>query len=207
MSGGHDCAYNVWEDQDHVVNLKMDSYCGPGFQSRQRYLYGTFSVDMAFPPGYTAGVSLSFYMASGNGYYDKRHDEIDWELLGNLTTQSGPSGVTIQTNYFANGLGHHEQRRDCNFDPAAFNTYTIDWHHDVLRWLVNGQVIRQMKRGRGSYPIQPMRIQISEWDASPWATWGGRYKVDYDKGPYIAKLKNFKISARPYYRGQPVNRG
>ncbi|KAL7236361.1 hypothetical protein ACSBR1_019611 [Camellia fascicularis] len=41
----------------------------------------------------------------------------------------------------------------------------------------------------------PMRLLISLWDGDNWATRGGRDKIDWSKGPFIASFKNYKINA------------
>ncbi|KAI7994928.1 putative xyloglucan endotransglucosylase/hydrolase protein 10 [Camellia lanceoleosa] len=40
-----------------------------------------------------------------------------------------------------------------------------------------------------------MRLLISLWDGDNWATRGGRDKIDWSKGPFIASFKNYKIDA------------
>ncbi|KAL7206294.1 hypothetical protein ACSBR2_019076 [Camellia fascicularis] len=42
---------------------------------------------------------------------------------------------------------------------------------------------------------QPVRLLISLWDGDNWATRGGRDKIDWSKGPFIASFKNYKIDA------------
>ncbi|GJW02275.1 probable xyloglucan endotransglucosylase/hydrolase protein 10 [Tanacetum coccineum] len=47
-----------------------------------------------------------------------------------------------------------------------------------------------------AYPrSQPMSIKMSIWDGSSWATGGGKYKVDWSKGPFIASFANYTIDA------------
>ena len=43
------------------------------------------------------------------------HDEIDFELLGNDTSY----GMNMQTNWYAAGVGNHEERYNFWFDPTA----------------------------------------------------------------------------------------
>lgn len=42
---------------------------------------------------------------------------------------------------------------------------------------------------------QPMGIKISLWNGDSWATRGGKDKIDWSKGPFIASFRNYKIDA------------
>jgi xyloglucan:xyloglucosyl transferase len=42
---------------------------------------------------------------------------------------------------------------------------------------------------------QPMGIKSSLWNGDSWATHGGRKKIDWSKGPFIASFRNYKIDA------------
>ena len=50
---------------------------------------------------------------------DDFHDEVDFELLGTDV----PGEVLLQTNWYAQGIGGHEERMRLWFDPTA------DFHH------------------------------------------------------------------------------
>ena len=59
-----------------------------------------------------------------NGGYDDRN-EFDFEYLG---SPNNSLGMTLQTNYFLNGQGEHEQLAPFGFDPAAaFHNYKMYW--------------------------------------------------------------------------------
>lgn len=62
------------------------------------------------------------------------------------------------------------------------------------RFLVDDVPIRRYPRkGDATFPLRPMWVYGSIWDASSWATEDGKYKADYRYQPFVGKYKNFKI--------------
>jgi hypothetical protein len=58
-----------------------------------------------------------------------RHDEIDFEFLGN--TSGNP--ITVQTNVYLNGVGDREQHHYLPVDPAAaFHNYSLLWNQHLI---------------------------------------------------------------------------
>jgi len=45
-----------------------------------------------------------------------------------------------------------------------------------------------------SYPSKPMAVYATIWDASEWATHGGKYPVDYRFAPFVASLGQMEMS-------------
>lgn len=96
-------------------------------------------------------------------------DEIDWEFPGAQTTEG-------QSNYFWQGVvpaqtagGVHGNLTDTFVN---YHDYTIDWQQDTLTWLIDGNVVRTLKRsdatgsdGVSRYPSTPSRIELSIWPA------------------------------------------
>lgn len=49
------------------------------------------------------------------------------------------------------------------------------------------------RKSDATFPLRPMWVYGSIWDASSWATEGGKYKADYKYQPFIGKYNNFKL--------------
>lgn len=63
------------------------------------------------------------------------------------------------------------------------------------RFLVDDVPIRRYPRkSNATFPLRPMWVYGSIWDASSWATENGKYKADYQYQPFIGRYKNFRVS-------------
>ncbi|KAJ9563688.1 hypothetical protein OSB04_008848 [Centaurea solstitialis] len=170
------------------VHLSLDQNTGSGFVSQDLYLHGFFSASIKLPADYTAGVVVAFYMSNGD-IFEKNHDEIDFEFLGNIRGKewrgNGSTNVGREERY---GLG---------FDPSDdFHQYSILWTHTHIIFYVDDIPIREIKRTGsmgGDFPSKPMTLYATIWDASEWATNGGKYKVNYKYAPYVAEFSNFVL--------------
>ncbi|KAL5565794.1 hypothetical protein UlMin_028958 [Ulmus minor] len=191
---------NRWGPQHQSVGqgsltIWLDSSSGSGFKSQSNYRSGYFGSAIKLQPGYTAGVITSFYL-SNNEDHPGNHDEIDIEFLG--TTPGKP--YTLQTNVYIRGSGDghiigREMRFHLWFDPTQdFHDYAVLWSTEEIIFFVDDVPIRRYARkGDATFPIRPMWVYGSIWDASDWATEDGKYKADYQYQPFIGRYKNFKI--------------
>lgn len=124
--------------------------------------YGTISAKLK--TGRWGGVVTAFITMS-----DVK-DEIDWEFPGANTTAG-------QSNFFWQGViptgANNGQTHGGLTDTFSnYHTYTIDWQPDTLKWLIDGAVVRTLKKsdtvnsaGVTNYPSTPSRIQLSIWPA------------------------------------------
>eukprot|EP00253_Pinus_taeda_P025451 PITA_25451 len=130
-----------------------------------------------------------------------KHDEIDYEFLGNL---SGDPYI-MHTNIFAQGLGNREQQFYLWFDPTlAFHTYSVLWTPNQITFSVDGIPVHVVKNRETEldkiysnyhYPkSQEMRIYFSLLNADDWATRGGLVKTDWTKAPFVASFSNFSVA-------------
>src|SRR5262249_14963573 len=94
------------------------------------------------------------------------HDEIDFELLGN---DAAAGRNRVQTQIYGNeplGAGHPE------FDTISsnvtnFHTYRIEWYPTVVRWFVDGQLVRQTT---DHVPQGSLQVHLNIWaPAQDWA--------------------------------------
>ncbi|KAG6402949.1 hypothetical protein SASPL_135164 [Salvia splendens] len=191
---------NLWGRQhqslDHgLLAIWLDRSSGSGFKSINSYSSCYFGAAIKLQPGYTAGVITSLYM-SNNEEHPGNHDEIDIEFLG--TPENEP--YVLQTNVYIRGSGDgtiigREIKFHLWFDPTKdFHNYAILWNPSQIIFYVDDVPIRRYPRKSDeTFPLRPMWLYGSIWDASSWATDNGRYKADYTYQPFIAKYNNFKI--------------
>ncbi|KAF5443007.1 hypothetical protein F2P56_035605 [Juglans regia] len=176
------------------VHLSLDERTGSGFVSQDIYLHGFFGASIKLPAEYTAGVVVAFYMSNGD-MFEKNHDEIDFEFLGNIRGKDW----RIQTNVYGNGstsIGR-EERYNLWFDPSEdFHQYSILWTETQIIFYVDNVPIRELKRTEsmgGDFPSKPMTLYATIWDGSDWATNGGKYRVNYKYAPYISEFSDFVL--------------
>lgn len=185
-------------EEEGSVEIAMDETTSSGFHSREMYTSGYFETSLKLPESYTAGVVVTFY-ASNNMKYPYRHDEIDFEFLGHVHGRKW----SLQTNFY--GGGHvdrgREERYELWFDPSEdFHRYSFRWGPDRITYYVDGVPIRHVDRVDSvgaDFPAKEMRVYGTIWNGSDWATGGGKYKMDMNYGPFIAKYSSFVMDGCP----------
>ncbi|KAL6659106.1 hypothetical protein ACP70R_003146 [Stipagrostis hirtigluma subsp. patula] len=179
-------------DGDPTLALCLDETRGSGFQSKQKFLYGRFDMDIKLIEKDSAGTVTTLYLMPDDVPWDC-HDEVDFEFLGNSTGEP----YTVHTNVFVNGVGRRVQQFRLWFDPTAgYHTYSIIWNPKHIIFLVDGVPIRDFKRAAGEpFPTwQRMRLYGTLWNADDWATQGGRVKTDWSQAPFYAYYRNFNAT-------------
>lgn len=184
----------VRSPDDLSVRLLLDKYTGSGFISSNMYQHGFYSSMIKLPADYTAGVVVAFYTSNGD-VFQKTHDELDIEFLGNIKGKPW----RFQTNLYGNGSTPRgrEERYRLWFDPSKeFHRYSILWTpHKIIFW-VDDVPIREVIKSEAmgaDYPAKPMALYATIWDASDWATSGGKYKANYKFAPFVAEFKSFSL--------------
>ncbi|PIN01881.1 Xyloglucan:xyloglucosyl transferase [Handroanthus impetiginosus] len=179
---------------DKTVHLLLNRFSGSGIISSDYYNYGFFSASIKMPSKYTAGIVVAFY-TSNVDTFEKNHDELDIEFLGNVQGKAW----RFQTNVYGNGSVSRgrEERYRMWFDPSKdSHRYGILWSPRKVIFYVDKIPIREVVRNaamRGDYPSKPMSVYATIWDASSWATNGGKKKVDYRYQPFIAEFKDLVL--------------
>ncbi|XP_024994530.1 probable xyloglucan endotransglucosylase/hydrolase protein 33 [Cynara cardunculus var. scolymus] len=176
------------------ADIVLDKTSGSGLVSKNTYYHGFFSAAIKLPMGITSGVVLAFYM-SNSDVFPHNHDEIDFELLGHEKRRQW----VLQTNMYGNGSVRtgREEKVYLWFDPTQqFHQYTILWNSHHIVFLVDNIPVREVIHNQSIssvYPSKPMSLYATIWDASEWATHGGKYPVNYNYGPFVASLGELKI--------------
>ncbi|XP_059633737.1 probable xyloglucan endotransglucosylase/hydrolase protein 30 [Cornus florida] len=184
----------IRSSDDKSVNLLLNQYTGSGFKSSDLYNRGFFSAKIKLPSEYTAGVVVAFYTTNGD-IFEKTHDELDFEFLGNIRGQEW----RFQTNIYGNGSTNRgrEERYRLWFDPSReFHRYSILWTANNIIFYIDEIPIREIVRSEamaGDYPSKPMSLYATIWDASTWATSGGKYKVNYKYAPFVAEFTDLVL--------------
>ncbi|XP_054807036.1 probable xyloglucan endotransglucosylase/hydrolase protein 32 [Prosopis cineraria] len=196
--------------QKNELRIWLDRTSGSGFKSIRPFRSGYFGASIKLQPGYTAGVITSLYL-SNNEAHPGFHDEVDIEFLG--TTFGKP--YTLQTNVYIRGSGDRkiigrEMKFHLWFDPTKdFHHYAILWSPKEIIFFVDDVPIRRYPRkSAATFPVRPMWLYGSIWDASSWATEDGKYKADYRYQPFVARYTKFKASGCSAYapaRCHPVS--
>ncbi|CAH9095656.1 unnamed protein product [Cuscuta europaea] len=184
----------VRSPHDDTVSLHLDRYTGSGFKSSDLYNHGFFSAKIKLPSEYTAGIVVAFYTTNGD-VFEKTHDELDFEFLGNVKGKEW----RFQTNMYGNGSSSRgrEERYFLWFDPSKhFHRYSILWTNHTIIFYIDEIPIREIARNEamgGDYPQKPMGLYATIWDASDWATSGGKYRVDYKYAPFAAHFTDLVL--------------
>ena len=66
----------------------------------------------------------------------------------------------------------------------------------ISSFYIDDTPIRYVRRTAdmgGDYPAKPMSVYATIWDASTWATSGGKYRVNYQYGPFVSEYTDLAL--------------
>jgi beta-glucanase (GH16 family) len=132
-----------------------DSFWGSEVVTRQTFVRGdglAFKARMRVPGSVPGGLVAALFAYALRG---AARDEIDFELLTNAQSR-------VLTNVF-NNQGFSEAGRPLSVGDVMagqFNEFEIQWLPDRLRWMVNGQLTRELL---DNVPESPMTIRLNMW--------------------------------------------
>ncbi len=154
-------------------NEGLDLSCGE-IQSKDRYGYGAYEARMKVP--FATGANANFFTFIGPPQ-DRPHQEIDFEFI----TRGGP---VLQTNYYFDGDGRHEDLVPVPDAPTRFSTYSFIWAPGLLQWYIDGTLIRE--ETGADVPDDPQKIYLSIWSTDMLVDWMGRF--DPDDAPLVLEV-------------------
>ncbi|KQJ94401.1 probable xyloglucan endotransglucosylase/hydrolase protein 12 [Brachypodium distachyon] len=166
---------------------------GCALQTKKQFIYGSVSTLIKLIPGDSAGTVTTYYTSSAMDS-NKKHDEIDFEFLGNETGQP----YTIHTNIFVDGVGNREMQFVPWFNATdGYHNYTISWTPCMVVWYVDSvpiRVFRNFSKEGVPFPVtRPMYAYSTLWEADDWATQGGRVKTNWANAPFVASYQDMVV--------------
>ncbi|KAL0464326.1 UNVERIFIED_CONTAM: putative xyloglucan endotransglucosylase/hydrolase protein 30 [Sesamum latifolium] len=160
-------------------------------KSSDLYNHGLFSAKIKLPSDYTAGIVVAFYEnARRTGlrvlgeHKRKKHGGFRQTCMGMEAQNRG-----------------REERYYLWFDPSKeFHTYSILWTTKNIIFYIDDVPIREIVRNDAmgaDFPSKPMGLYATIWDASDWATSGGKYRANYKYAPFVAEFTDLILHGCP----------
>ncbi|KAG6493249.1 hypothetical protein ZIOFF_048226 [Zingiber officinale] len=165
----------VWNNGTNLA-LNLNNASGCGIKTRKQFMFGSVEMQIKLVQGNSAGTVTTYYVSSTGD----KHDEIDFEFLGNVSGQP----YIVHTNIWARGVGRREQQF-------------------YLWWLIDSipiRLFRNYQKYGVAYPNQQaMKAYSSIWNGDSWATQGGRVKIDWKRAPFAARYQQVNLRICPWY--------
>eukprot|EP00271_Cylindrocystis_brebissonii_P021500 TRINITY_DN76_c0_g1_i1.p1 TRINITY_DN76_c0_g1~~TRINITY_DN76_c0_g1_i1.p1 ORF type:complete len:316 (+),score=44.48 TRINITY_DN76_c0_g1_i1:454-1401(+) len=182
------------DDASGSVSTSLTQQTLGAWKSADPFGYGTYEVEIMVPSGYTGAVVTAYFAQAIKGpAQGGLHDEIDFELLGNADC----SNYIIHTNYYASGVGSHEEQMKIWFPLCGnFVRFKVVYTNVHIVWLVNDVPIREFVFTSSSAIVAQDLI----WHGDVWrAFWasknaaGALVPVNWAYAPFTAHYRKFNF--------------
>ncbi|KAJ4757323.1 Xyloglucan endotransglucosylase/hydrolase [Rhynchospora pubera] len=197
--------YDNCQIGDDAVKLILNKWSGAAIEGFGDFLYGYIDMRIKLVPGNSAAVVTTYYTSSAwTSKESDTHDEIDFEFLGNVSSDGSEFYYTLHTNIFVNGVGNREEQfRMSWYNPTSdYHNYTIFWNPYMVVWSVDGNAIRVFRnyedQGIPFPKYKPQKVYTSIWNADDWACQGGAVKTNWTYMPFVANYLNYVENVCPY---------
>ncbi|KAI8318851.1 concanavalin A-like lectin/glucanase [Martensiomyces pterosporus] len=183
------CPQNAYQTNNSVV-WRLTPDCGTTMIYPHDFHYGKIEGHIRISSG--SGVVTTMILLG-----PPPSDEIDLEWVGKDTT-------TVQTMYYV------QSERVADSIPGAFkiggpgagdgdmstsfHDYAIELNKDSIKWYIDGQMCRELRKTGNQFPTNASRARMGIWDGTQTSGWAGT--VDWSKGPFTAEMKWFRFT--PY---------
>lgn len=132
-------------------------------------LYGKYVIRMQAGKG-SGLISAFFLWKEGSELEDVFWEEVDIEVLGK-------DGANAWQSNIITGLGTRitsEQVHPASSLGDRYHTFTLEWTPDRVRWLIDGQLVREVNGDQASALTSPAQARMNFWPANI-AEWVGPF--------------------------------
>lgn len=125
-------------------------------------LYGKYVMRMRAGEG-SGLISAFFLWKEGSEMDDVFWEEVDIEVLGknganawqsNIITGLGTKNTTEQVHPVSESLAR------------SYHTFTLEWKPDQVRWLIDGELVREVNGSQASALTSPAQARFNFWPAN-----------------------------------------
>ncbi|KAK6144331.1 hypothetical protein DH2020_021151 [Rehmannia glutinosa] len=121
-----------------------------------------------------------------------QHQKLDQGALTIWLDRSSGSGFK-SLNPYSSGYFGAAIKLQSGYTAGVITSLYVRKIH-ILFFVDDVPIRRYPRKSDDTFPMRPMWVYGSIWDASSWATENGKYKADYNYQPFVGKYNNFKIS-------------
>ncbi|KAE8657226.1 putative xyloglucan endotransglucosylase/hydrolase protein 30 [Hibiscus syriacus] len=172
-----------WQSRNNSAGFDLTAISfGEGYNP----LFGDFNL-VRSPDGNSVRLLLDVY--SGSGFISSNM-YAQGLFSAKIKLPSDDTAGVVVAFYASNGDVFEIEHDELDIEFLG-NVQGQPW-----RFQTNLEVIHSDEMG-GDYPSKPMSLYATIWDASSWATGGGKIKVNYDYAPFTAEFRELVLEGCP----------